>query len=161
MNFDTSTTVAPAAPTQPTPAPNPAPTPATKPAAEPPATMPREPAPAAMPDMPSPATPPALPPLPKTTTTSVEHSGSLTVWVPYDAKVTVNGLETRSTGSRRQFISYGLKSGLSYKYVIKASVVQNGQVVEDTKTISLTAGQVSSLAFGFNTAAVEDVAASH
>ena len=52
----------------------------------------------------------------------------LTVWVPYDAKVTVNGLETHSTGSRRQFVSFGLKPGLSYKYVVKAQVVREGQV---------------------------------
>jgi len=58
---------------------------------------------------------------PKTTSdTSAEQSVVLTVWVPYDAKVTVNGMETRSTGSRRQFVSYGLQQGLSYKYVVRA-----------------------------------------
>ena len=76
---------------------------------------------------------------------------ALTVWVPYGAKVTVNGLETRSTGSRRQFVSYGLKPGFSYKYVVRAEVVRNGQMQEDTRTVTLTAGQITAVAFGFNT----------
>ena len=95
----------------------------------------------------------------KTTSYSIDHSGVLTVWVPYDAKVTVNGRETKSTGSRRQFISYGLKPGLSYKYVVKASVVRDGQTVEDTRTVNLTAGQLESVAFGFNPTPPEQMAA--
>ncbi len=142
-------------------APTPAPTPAKKPVTEP--TMPTEPTtPAApVPVEPAPAAPapvePAMPgvqpvpAMPKTSGTSAEESGVLTVWVPYDAKVTVNGLETRSTGSRRQFVSYGLKPGFSYKYVVRAEVVRNGQMQEDTRTVTLTAGQITAVAFGFNT----------
>jgi uncharacterized protein (TIGR03000 family) len=96
----------------------------------------------------------------KTSSQSAENSGVLTVWVPYDAKVTVNGRETKSTGSRRQFISYGLKPGLSYKYVVKAEVVRDGQIVEDTRTVALTAGQITAVAFGFNVMPSEQVAAS-
>jgi uncharacterized protein (TIGR03000 family) len=143
-------------PSQGTAAPGNVPTPAKKPVVEPPSAMPIEPGPG--PAMPG-ATPP--PPAPKTTATSSENSGILTVWVPYDAKVTVNGLETKSTGSRRQFVSYGLKAGLTYKYVVKAQIVRNGQVVEDTRTVSLTAGQISAVAFGFNTTPAEQVAATN
>jgi uncharacterized protein (TIGR03000 family) len=91
------------------------------------------------------------PAAPKTSGTSADESGVLTVWVPYDAKVTVNGLQTRSIGSRRQFVSYGLKPGLSYKYEVKAQIVRNGQVLEDTRTVTLTAGEITAVAFGFNT----------
>jgi uncharacterized protein (TIGR03000 family) len=118
------------------------------------------PAPAKMPavEQPAPAAPaPAMPPPPKTSATSPDESGVLTVWVPYDAKVTVNGQATQSKGSRRQFISYGLKSGLSYKYVVKAEVVRNGEVQEDTRTVVLTAGDATAVAFGFN--ATQQVAA--
>jgi uncharacterized protein (TIGR03000 family) len=119
--------------------PTPAPTPAKKPIAEP--AMPTEP-----------GTPPApAPAMPKTSSTAAEESGVLTVWVPDDATVTVNGLETRSSGSRRQFVSFGLKPGFSYKYVVRAQVVRNGQVQDDTRTVVLTAGQVTAVAFGFNT----------
>jgi uncharacterized protein (TIGR03000 family) len=88
---------------------------------------------------------------PKTTSdTSAEQSGVLTVWVPYDAKVTVNGRETRSTGSRRQFVSYGLQPGLNYKYVVQAQVIRDGKPQDDTRTVVLTAGQITAVAFGFN-----------
>ena len=73
--------------------------------------------------------------MPKTSGTSADESGILTVWVPNDAKVSVNGLATKSTGSRRQFVSFGLKSGLSYKYVVRAQVVRNGQTQEDSRTV--------------------------
>jgi uncharacterized protein (TIGR03000 family) len=131
------------------------PTPAKKPVIDqPPAQLPIEPSPA--PTLPGP--PSASPPPAKVTDVSPDSSGVLTVWVPYDAKVIVNGLETRSTGSRRQFISYGLKPGLSYKYVIKAEVVRNGTVVADTRSVTLTAGQVTAIAFGFNATPAEQMA---
>jgi uncharacterized protein (TIGR03000 family) len=126
------------------------PTPAKKPTIETPtAPTPAEPAPGALPG----PTPP-----PKTSQFSTENSGVLTVWVPYDAKVVVNGRLTKSTGSRRQFISYGLKPGLSYKYVVVASVVRDGQTIERTRTVNLTAGQVTAVAFGFNVTPSEQVA---
>jgi uncharacterized protein (TIGR03000 family) len=79
-----------------------------------------------------------------------ETSGILTVWVPFDAKVTINGLATKSTGSRRQFVSYDLKEGFSYKYEVKAEVVRDGKIIEDIKTVVITAGDSTSVAFGFN-----------
>jgi uncharacterized protein (TIGR03000 family) len=132
------------------------PTPAKKPVVEPPQAMPDElgPTPAAPK---APTTP--TPPKPKAASTSAENSGVLTVWVPYDAKVTVNGRETKSAGSRRQFVSFGLQPGLTYKYVVKAEVVRNGQIVEDTRTVSLTAGRISAVAFGFTANQPEQVAA--
>lgn len=131
------------------PAPAQAPTPAQKPVTDPNA-MPAEPAPG---DMPGPAT------APQTNTTSADTSGVLTVWVPYDATVTINGLKTTSIGSRRQFISHGLKPGFSYKYVVKAELVRDGQLQEDTRTVTLTAGKITAVAFGFNATPAEQVAA--
>jgi len=149
---------APAQPTQPTLAPTPAKKPVIVPPAMPPEpAAPTEPAPPAPGALPEPAPEPA-PAMPKTSATSAENSGILTVWVPNDAKVTVNGIETRSTGSRRQFVSYGLKPGLSYKYVVRAQIVRNGQVVEDTRDVVLTAGRITAVAFGFNTVPAEGLA---
>lgn len=129
-------------PTEPAPAmPGPGPT----------APAPLEPAPT----MPGPV--PAMPP--KTTGISADDSGVLTVWVPFDAKVTVNGLETRSIGSRRQFVSYGLKPGLSYRYVVRAQVERDGQTLVESQPVVLTAGQVNAVAFGFNNTPDQQVAA--
>jgi uncharacterized protein (TIGR03000 family) len=132
------------------------PTPAKKPTPDAPGAPTTAPAPMA-----DPGIPPALPSPPPTKTSSLsfENSGVLTVWVPYDAKVTINGRVTKSIGSRRQFVSYGLTQGLSYKYVVKAELVRDGQTVEDTRTVTLTAGQTSAVAFGFNVTPAEQVAA--
>jgi len=122
------------------------PTPAAKPAAPTPAT------PSATPAAPAtPSTAPVTPPTPTTSQEPVqETSALLTIWVPAEAKVTINGLATRSTGSKRQYVSFGLKPGFSYKYEVRAAIVREGQIVEEARTISLTAGQRSAVAFGFN-----------
>jgi uncharacterized protein (TIGR03000 family) len=113
-----------------------------------------------MPVEPSPP-PPAAPGPAKTSGMSADESGILTVWVPYDAKVTINGRETKNTGSRRQFVSYGLQPGLTYKYEVKAVIIRNGQAVEDNRTVMLTAGQITAVAFGFNTPPQQQVAAAN
>lgn len=152
---------------QPTPA---VPTPAKKPVIEAPSAPTAIPEPGtAVPANPTPANPPApgidntVPAVPNlgTPSTSVtpDNSGMLTIWVPYDAKVTINGMATKSTGSRRTFVSYDLKPGFSYKYDVKAEIVRDGKIVEDTKTVVLTAGGNSALAFGFNMAPAEGLAA--
>ncbi|MGA2797896.1 MAG: TIGR03000 domain-containing protein [Thermoguttaceae bacterium] len=141
-------TITTAAPAMPTPAKKPlmeGPTPAApsmppEPGAQPTTTEPAPPMPGTNP---APATEPATMSSP-----TPETSGVVTVWVPYDAKVTINGLATRSVGSRRQFVSYGLKPGFSYKYEIHAEAVSNGKLVEDNRTVTLTAGETVSVAFG-------------
>ena len=155
------------APGQPTPA---IPTPAKKPVIEAPATpvIPSEPGTTPTPATPTPALPgaepatPGVPGLPGVPSTSVtpDNSGILTVWVPYDAKVTINGMTTKSIGSRRLFVSYDLKDGFSYKYEVKAEVVRDGKIIEDTKTAVLTAGSNNTVAFGqFYVAPAEGLAA--
>jgi uncharacterized protein (TIGR03000 family) len=123
--------------------------------------MPTEPGTTPTPPTPGTESTPATPVMPGAPTTSVtpENSGMLTVWVPYDAKVTINGMATKSTGSRRQFVSYNLTDGFSYKYEVKAEVVRDGKIIEDTKTVVLTAGANNAVAFGFNIAPSEGLAA--
>jgi len=82
--------------------------------------------------------------------------------VPADAKVFVNGKETTSTGSRREYVSYGLKPGYTYRYEVKAQVVRKQQpsdtsdillenapevLMEETHYVTLTAGDNKGLAF--------------
>jgi uncharacterized protein (TIGR03000 family) len=81
---------------------------------------------------------------------SPADSGILTVWVPYEAKVTINGMLTKSTGSKRHFVSYGLRPGYSYKYEVKAEIVREGKILTETQTVSVTAGDRGGVAFGFN-----------
>jgi uncharacterized protein (TIGR03000 family) len=64
--------------------------------------------------------------------------------------VIINGLGTHSTGSQRRYYSRGLKPGITYTYVVRVQVMRNGQVQEDTQTVTLTAGQSTALAFAFH-----------
>jgi uncharacterized protein (TIGR03000 family) len=89
---------------------------------------------------------------------TADNSALLTVWVPYEAKLTINGLPTQSTGSRRQYASFGLQPGMSYKYDVHVEIVRDDKIVEEDKTITLTAGQQGALAFGFNVKPGEGVA---
>lgn len=75
------------------------------------------------------------------------NAGQITIWVPSDARVTINGYRTSSTGERRVYVSHGLRPGLTYKYEIQAEVIRNGRAVQQTRTVYLTAGSVSQLAF--------------
>jgi uncharacterized protein (TIGR03000 family) len=78
----------------------------------------------------------------------------LSVQVPADAKVFVNDLATRSTGSDRRFMSRGLELGREYTYNVRAEVVRDGQTITETKTISLQSGRTGALNFGFENSQV-------
>jgi len=86
---------------------------------------------------------------PQTRTTLPLDAGLLTIVVPEGATVFVNGYRTKSTGVSRQYVSYDLKPGLSYKYEVRAETVRDGRLVEDTKVVFLTAGDSQRLAFSF------------
>jgi len=125
-----------AAPQQPTPA---APAPA----------VPTPPAPAAgLP--PAPPAEPTTPPPPAAKPTADLHradAGTLTLLVPEGAKVFVNGYATKSQGTQRQYISYGLKAGMGYNFDIQVLAIIDGKPREERRTVTLTAGQQSSVAF--------------
>ncbi|NLE38630.1 MAG: TIGR03000 domain-containing protein [Pirellulaceae bacterium] len=88
-----------------------------------------------------------------------ENSGLLTVWVPAAAKVFINGKETTTQGSRRRYVSHGLQPGLTYKYEVRAELVRDGMIAEETKTVYLTAGASDGVAFGFNQEPINQIAA--
>jgi uncharacterized protein (TIGR03000 family) len=78
------------------------------------------------------------------------NSGLLTVYVPVGAKVWINGRLTASDGSKRRYVSYGLTSGYRYKYEVRAQIRGDDKMLEQSKTVYLTAGANEGVAFGFN-----------
>ncbi len=64
----------------------------------------------------------------------------LTVAVPLDATVSVNGHPTTSGGSVRQFKSRGLKEGFVYTYVVKVTYSVDGQEKTESKSVKLRPG---------------------
>jgi uncharacterized protein (TIGR03000 family) len=103
----------------------------------------------APPDAPDPIpdddTVPMEPPI--SSATELQDAGLLTVFVPKDAKVIINGAATSSVGSQRQYLSRGLKPEFSYSYEIRVRVVRDGQLREDVRTVTLTAGRSTALVF--------------
>ncbi len=79
----------------------------------------------------------------------------LTIWVPEDAKVFVNGYQTKSMGPQRRYISHGLKDGLTYRYEVRAQVVRDGKLLEEVRNVFLTSGTREGIAFNFNTLGTE------
>lgn len=77
----------------------------------------------------------------------------LTVEVPAEAKIFVNGQETSSTGEIRQYISRNLQPGYNYSYEVRAEIVRDGKPVNETKTIDVKAGEVAKVAFNLAPAA--------
>lgn len=65
----------------------------------------------------------------------------ISVTVPEDAKVTVNGKPTVSEGKTRQFVIRALEPGKKYKFVISAETVNSwGIVMQDSKTLTPVTG---------------------
>jgi len=131
-----------------------------------PAPAPAQPTPAPL-EEPAPAPPqidtPLQPLEPESTDTQTQSpvsmdSGLLTIRVPEAAKVFINGYQTKSTGTLRQYVSRGLKPGLTYKYEVRAEMIRDGRPVEDIEVVYLTAGAAERLAFSFDSKAEERLA---
>ncbi len=75
------------------------------------------------------------------------EAGLLRVNVPADAKVYVNGKLTNSTGTERQFVSYGLEAGKSYNYDVRVEFTVDGREVSESKQVSMAAGSDELVAF--------------
>lgn len=73
----------------------------------------------------------------------------LTASLPNDAVVFINGLRTKSTGAHREYASDNLEAGRVYRYEVRAQVVRNGKLIDDTKEVLLKVGERRSLAFDF------------
>jgi len=103
--------------------------------------------------------PASVSPKPGNTTDDPKDGAAITVWVPEDAKVYLNGYLTKSTGNDRLYTtSYGLKSGFSYKCEVRAEITRDGKTIEETHSVTLSAGSQSTLAFKFDDKAARNVA---
>jgi uncharacterized protein (TIGR03000 family) len=99
----------------------------------------------------SPVPAPAVPAGEKST--RAPHNGTLlTVVVPEDAKVYMNGQLTKTPGTHRQYISRGLQPGQRYTYEVQAVVNRGGQALRDTQVVQVRAGQTAQVAFQFDRA---------
>jgi uncharacterized protein (TIGR03000 family) len=70
-----------------------------------------------------------------------------TVEVPAGAEVYLEGVKTRQTGTSRVFVSPPLIPGQQYTYEVRARWTDNGQPVEQTRSLAVMAGQRLSVRF--------------
>ena len=75
--------------------------------------------------------------------------GTLTLQVPAEAKVIINGLETTCRGTKRTYMSKNLKPGFAYNYEIRVQLTRAGKPIEEIRNVRLTAGAGETLAFDF------------
>ena len=134
------------------------------PAPEPASALPPAPAPKAVPPAPDVELPPlpAAPgaaPKPTTSRSLPRDAAMLAVVVPEDARVYVNGMLTKTPGTQRQYVSYGLRPGYGYTYEVRAVVTRDGKELSDTQMVRVRAGETRDLAFDFRARADAVVAA--
>lgn len=90
------------------------------------------------------------PPPVDSTWNRADTEATLTVNVPSEAKIFVNGTATRSNGAVRRYVSRGLTPGFEYTYEIKAELDRDGQAIEETKVVKVRAGASIDVAFELN-----------
>jgi uncharacterized protein (TIGR03000 family) len=71
----------------------------------------------------------------------------LTVRVPENAEVWINGTKMTRTGTEREFASPPLTSGKDYSYDVRARWVEDGREVERTRKITFHAGERRNIDF--------------
>jgi uncharacterized protein (TIGR03000 family) len=71
----------------------------------------------------------------------------VTVLVPSDAKLFVDGTECPLTSSRRTFETPKLEAGRQYYYTVKAEVVRDGRPLSDTQRVVVEAGRQTTVDF--------------
>lgn len=72
-------------------------------------------------------------------------TATIVVDLPQDAKVFINGSETKATGTTRQFVSKGLKGDVSYEYSVR--IVTGDSSLEQTKVVKLSRGGRETVTF--------------
>jgi len=80
-------------------------------------------------------------------TPAQQATALVTVYVPADAEVFLDGAPTTETGAERRFVTPPLTVGAKYSYSIRARWQQDGQTVEQTRKVPVTGGANVSVDF--------------
>jgi uncharacterized protein (TIGR03000 family) len=76
-------------------------------------------------------------------------SAELTVSLPAEAKLFIDGQATTTTSNSRKFVSPDLEQGKEYVYTLRAEVVRDGKNVSLTKEVTVRAGETFQTSFEF------------
>jgi uncharacterized protein (TIGR03000 family) len=86
------------------------------------------------------------------TTTRIQPHESTSIHlnakVPSGAKIYVNGRLTKGTAAVRKFVSRNLGPGKRYYFTVRAEMMDSsGQLISETKQISMTSGETGNMEF--------------
>jgi uncharacterized protein (TIGR03000 family) len=84
---------------------------------------------------------------PKKAAQLFDNQARLVVALPANAKLYVDDNLTKSTSSRRSFVTPELQPGQSYFYVLRAEVDRDGKTVAQSKKVTVRAGQTVETSF--------------
>jgi uncharacterized protein (TIGR03000 family) len=71
----------------------------------------------------------------------------VTVRLPADARLTVQGVDCPLTSDTRTFDTPALKPGQKYYYLLKAEVMRNGQTIAQTRRVDFRSGEQVTVSF--------------
>jgi len=97
--------------------------------------------------------PPETAPLPKKGVQAAVPA-NIIVSLPANASLTFDGAPTSSTSDRRSFVTPALEVGSTYVYTLRATVMNNGQAVEETQQVQVRGGMTSTVNFNFSSQGV-------
>ena len=66
---------------------------------------------------------------------------TIVVSLPVEAKLTVDGAATTSTGATRVFVSPTLNAGKDYHYDLQAEILRDGKTLTASKRVTVRAGE--------------------
>jgi uncharacterized protein (TIGR03000 family) len=90
-----------------------------------------------------------------TTVAQPATTGTIVVNLPANAKLTVDGFVSQQTTSQRYLRTPAVPQGEQLTYTLVAETMQNGQLVSQTQTVSVRAGQQVPVQFNFSTVGAE------
>jgi uncharacterized protein (TIGR03000 family) len=77
-----------------------------------------------------------------------ETVGRVTVRLPEDARLFVDGVSCPLTSATRSFETPPLEPGKKYEYTLKAEVMRDGEPYSDSKRVVVQAGKEATVDFG-------------
>lgn len=89
-------------------------------------------------------------PAPPRTAPAPEENGTqarVNIQVPADAKLFVDGMETKATSENRVFTTPPLERGRSYYYELRVEVVRDGRTLSETRQLVVRPGETATASF--------------
>lgn len=90
---------------------------------------------------------PQMPPVDSQAAPAEDGSVHVSIRVPTDAEIFVDGAATHMTGTLRRFVSPTLEAGKQYTYELTARWMENGREVVQTRRVNVAANENLSVDF--------------